>query len=272
MGSDCSIQCENCGNRACEDALEHCSDGTLCTHCINEAKEDEDNEDEDDYEYRRRWNPYQWNPMESIPWEDEWDAPFEQQCAWVQMTRRPLSYERCHRLASADSPIGGLCMKHLKLYRNLERERIIADEGYDPWQEAEDETRQGRHNPFWDRAKGFVKGSMRLGGKMIPFMNVPPSVVRNFGSWALDYVIPRPVRDEFLRKLDAHLHLGRETCLRELGPEECQKVENAAIALGKKWADTSRSVEEWMGRDGQFDATLDLFNQEMARALDKRRR
>ena len=126
-----------------------------------------------------------------------------------------------------------------------------------------------RRNPFWDKAKKVVKTSMRLGGKLVPFMNVPPVVIRNFGSIALDYVVPRPARKEFLRTLDSYLKLGRQGCLDHLGQEECQKIENTAISLGKKWANKSREVEEWMGRDGQFDAYIDLFNKELEQSLRK---
>jgi hypothetical protein len=127
-----------------------------------------------------------------------------------------------------------------------------------------------RFNPSaWKKIKDWTKSAVRLSGKLSPIPTVSPTILKYFGSYALDRVIPRKARYQFLRDLDAHLKMGRGECLNILGPEQCQKIENTAIALGKKWADTSRSVEEWTGRDGQFDAYVDLFNRELADALEE---
>lgn len=90
-----------------------------------------------------------------------------------------------------------------------------------------------------------------------------------FGSWALDYVVPREVRANFLRELDTNLSMGRKECLANFGEEHCQKIEMAANSLGKTWAKTTRKVEAALGREGQFDAYLDVFNQELTAAVEK---
>lgn len=83
--------------------------------------------------------------IDSIIWNDE-PEDYDDRCVWTQMRRRPLRYDRCHDLASVDTIIGGLCMKHFRLYQNLERQRKISDEGYDPWGDADDDT-QPMRNP-----------------------------------------------------------------------------------------------------------------------------
>jgi len=131
--------------------------------------------------------------------------------------------------------------------------------------------RHRRHNPsaLWGKTKRVAGKALRATGKLMPgYMD--PRAIRMFGSWALDYAIPREVRAEFLRELDANLNLGRSECLANFGEEHCQKVEAAAISLGKKWAATNRKIEEAIGRDGQFDAWLDVFNSELEAAKAKK--
>lgn len=83
--------------------------------------------------------------IESIQLDDDDFEDFDDRCNWTQLRRRPLRYERCHDLASVDTLVGGLCMRHFRLYQNLERERQIADKGFDPWSDADDETRALRN-------------------------------------------------------------------------------------------------------------------------------
>jgi hypothetical protein len=122
---------------------------------------------------------------------------------------------------------------------------------------------------LWNKTKKVASESLKRTGRLMPgYMD--PRAIRMFGSWALDYAIPREVRAEFLRELDANLNLGRSECLDNFGEEHCQKVEAAAISLGKKWAATNRKIEEAIGRDGQFDAWLDVFNSELEAAKAKK--
>jgi hypothetical protein len=75
---------------------------------------------------------------------DSDEGAFLDQCVWVELMRRPLRYERCGNYVMAQ----GFCLKHFRLWQNLERARSIDEEGIDPWAEAEAETRFDE-NPRW---------------------------------------------------------------------------------------------------------------------------
>lgn len=125
-----------------------------------------------------------------------------------------------------------------------------------------------RKNPVWEKTKKAAGAAVKMAGKLLPG-NIDPRAIRMFGSWALDYVVPREVRANFLRELDTNLSMGRKECLANFGEEHCQKIEMAANSLGKTWAKTTRKVEAALGREGQFDAYLDVFNQELTAAVEK---
>jgi len=61
----------------------------------------------------------------------------DDRCIWVQMRHRPLHYERCRHPVMTE----GLCLKHHRLWRNLERERLRYEGEEDIWGDDDTETK-----------------------------------------------------------------------------------------------------------------------------------
>jgi ribosome-associated protein len=133
-----------------------------------------------------------------------------------------------------------------------------------------------RNNP-WDRTKRAAKWVAKA-ATPASWFKTHPALIKRFGSLFLDYIIPRKARRKFLKDLDDRLNMGREKCLEVYGPEQCQKIENAAKSLGKKYLDTTKKIgskareiadRAWItlpGSDEEFDAWIDVFDQELKAA------
>ena len=69
---------------------------------------------------------------------------YEDQCTWVELKHRPLRYSRCRKLVMTE----GLCLKHYRLWQNLERERLRYEGKPDIWNDDDIETKFDE-NPYY---------------------------------------------------------------------------------------------------------------------------